>query len=496
MGTMTFTLPAALPPSALKELERSCIAGGPDNMPWPTEVQVSPGRLVARRNVDESGYLSVPWQVEGAGLLMGTTATLMERPLPYQLQIEQARGKVNQVRCQAADWVAGGLDLPEELTHRIRQATLAFGRSVTQPPSEAAGQQAQEALTQAYRTAHDLVQTYVEQVFQIRQQRSPTLDTALGVQLGSRIPEGPAADALLRAANSVRLPLAWHEVEPGEGRFVWEPHDALIDWCLRQNLTVTAGPLIDFSSARLPEWLWLWERDLSSLASFMCTYVETAVRRYRSRVRRWQLSTASNCARILSLGEDELLWLTVRLAETARQVDPGLELIVGVAQPWGDYMAAEERIHSPFIFADTLIRTGLNLGALDLELVMGVTPRGSYCRDLLETSRLLDLYSLLGVPVTATVGYPSAAGADDLADPELRVDAGHWREGLAPANQADWASAFTGLAVAKPYVQAVHWAYWSDAEPHAFPHCGLVDAAGQLKPAVQAVQELRSKHLR
>jgi hypothetical protein len=493
---MTFQLPAGLAAAVLEDLTRGCVAGGPDNMPWPTEVEVTPDRLTVRRSVDESGYLVVPWEVDGAGRLMGSTATLMERPAPYHLQVEQARGKVNQVRCQSADWVAGGLVLPDDLDARIAQATRAFGRAVIQPPSDAAGRQAQEALTLGYGAAHDLVQVYVDQVFGIRHQRAPALDTALGTQLASRAPEGESAAALVRCCNSVRLPLSWHAVEPGEGRFDWDEPDALLDWALGEGLTVSAGPLIDFSSARLPEWLWLWEKDLSSLASFMCTYVETAVRRYRGKIRRWQLSAASNCARVLSLGEDELLWLTVRLAETARQVDPGLEVAIGLTQPWGEYMASEDRIHSPFIFADTLIRTGLSLAALDLELVMGVMPRGSYCRDLLETSRLLDLYSLLGVPLSVTLGYPSAEGVDPQADPEIVVGAGRWRDGLGPANQADWAAAFTALAVAKPYVQAVHWAHWSDAEPHQFPHCGLVEAGGRVKPAAQALQELRSRHLR
>src|SRR5690242_11222764 len=104
MGVLTFDLPASLTPAALRELERSCVAGGPDTMPWPTEVQVNPGRLTLRRSVDESGFLVAPWEVEGAGRLMGTTATLMERPSPYNFLVELARGKVNQVRCQAADW--------------------------------------------------------------------------------------------------------------------------------------------------------------------------------------------------------------------------------------------------------------------------------------------------------------------------------------------------------------------------------------------------------
>ena len=53
-------------------------------------------------------------------------------------------------------------------------------------------------------------------------------------------------------------------------------------------------------------------------------------------------------------------------------------------------------------------------------MVMGVTPRGSYCRDLLDASRVLDLYALLGMPLQVTLGYPSAGGADPLADPTLR----------------------------------------------------------------------------
>src|SRR5260370_23757818 len=129
---------------------------------------------------------------------------------------------------------------------------------------------------------------------------------------------------------------------------------------------------------------------------------------------------------MLSLGEDELLWLTIRLVQVARQVDPTLELVVGISQPWGEYMAVEDRSHSPFIFADTLVRTDLNLAALNVELVMGVTPRGSYCRDLLETSRLLELYSHLGLPLWGTLGFPSPATSDPRADPDLRLDPGYW----------------------------------------------------------------------
>jgi hypothetical protein len=496
MGVMSFLLPPGLSADALRELERACIAGGPDNMPWPTEARVQSGRLVVSRGVEESGTLAVPWDVDGAGRLMSSTATLMERTAPYSLPVEIARGKINQLRCQAADWRAGGLVLPPELAREVLEVTFAFGRAATLPLSENGAAPADDTLDRAYRAAGRLVGVYLDQVFQIRHARQPRLDTALGVRLGVAVPQGASAEALTASCNSVCLPLAWSDCEPAPGSFRWEACDAQLAWAESLNLEVTAGPLVDFTAARLPDWLWSYERDLSALGRFMCRFVETAVRRYRGRLRRWQLTAASNSAALLSLGEDELLLLTVRMAEAARQVDPTLEVIVGLAQPWGEYMAVEERNHSPFIFADTLIRSGLTLAALDLELVMGVTPRGSYCRDLLDTSRLLDMYALLGLPLRVTLGYPSASSGDPLADPDYRTDAGRWRGGISAEAQADWARSFATLAVCKPYTQAVHWTHFSDAEPHTFPHAGLLDASGNVKPALATLRELRQAHLR
>src|SRR5262245_47974571 len=128
MATITFHLPPGAPAEAASELERCCMAGGPDNMPWPTEAITADRDLVLRTEIEESGYLVAPWAVNGAGLLMGTSATLMQRQAPYHLLIELARGKVNQVRNQAAEWNNGGLALPDDLWRAIREATHTFGR--------------------------------------------------------------------------------------------------------------------------------------------------------------------------------------------------------------------------------------------------------------------------------------------------------------------------------------------------------------------------------
>jgi hypothetical protein len=494
MGTMSFLLPEGLSAEAARQLERACVAGGPDVMPWPTRVQLQPDRLTVSRDVQESGCLVVPWDIDGAGRLMETSATLIERPDPYHCPVELARGKLNRVRSQIADWQAGGLVVPPDLEEQVHKANLAFGQAVGASSPDDVCRHAQTALVLSHQAADQLVGLYAEQEFQACRKRGGRLETSLGC----RVPAGlsdESAKRLLECCTSVSLPFPWSWVESSEGTYDWRTHDALLDWAEAQGMQITGGPVVDFSSAQMPDWLWLWERDLTNLAKFMTGYVTETVKHYHERIRRWHLTSASNSAAVLSLSEDELLWLTVKIVQAARQVDPGLELIVGIAQPWGEYMAVEDRSHSPFIFADTLIRSELNVTALDLEIVMGVTPRGSYCRDLLDTARLLDLYALLGVPLRVTLGYPSSSAADRKADPELGVTAGYWKDGVSPATQADWAASVGALALCKPYIKAVHWAHFSDAEAHQFPHCGLIDAKGKPKPALEQLRLLREKHL-
>jgi hypothetical protein len=490
MGTVRLQLPADLDAERAHELERGYVLGGPDNMPWPTRVRVSQSELVLDRDVEESGAVAVPWDITRAGRLMTATTTLMERDSSYQLQVELARGKVNQVRCQAADWKAGGLPISDELEEHIRSASLAFSSAAL---SAEAGK-AQAALESGHHAASRLIDAYVRQVFEVRHQREPQLPTQIGCRL-RRIPAQQAHDLFLQAFTNVAIAFSWSEIEATSGAYRWEELDALVDWAVSRGLSITAGPLIDFSSAQMPEWLWKHEGDSPALARFMGNYVLAAVQRFGKRIRHWHVANASNSAAILSLGEEDLLSMTVKLGQLVRQLDPSLQIITGIARPWGEYMTAGNRSHSPFIFADTAMRLDTTLAALDLEIVMGSSPRGSYCRDLLETSRLLDLYAVLGVPIRLTLGYPSSTESNPKADPELTNRAGHWEGGCSDRVQAEWAASIAALGLCKPYVQAIHWAHFSDQEPHQFPNCGLVNTGGKPKPALQALRELRTKHL-
>ncbi len=115
-----------------------------------------------------------------------------------------------------------------------------------------------------------------------------------------------------------------------------------------------------------------------------------------------------------------------------------LQLSFGVSGPWGDYRSDPSFQYSPFVYADTLLRAGLPFAGIDLELFLSSTPRGSYCRDLLETSRVLDLFGLLGVPIQVGMAYPSELSPDPLADSIERGDQAGFYGEITPRAQGKW----------------------------------------------------------
>lgn len=496
MGNMIFQLPPDLPESARSELEFASILGGQDNMPYATQVLLDEDRLILHRAIDESGSMLVPWQVEGAGRVMVATASLMERLAPYHLPIELARGKVNQLRCQTADWQLGGLLLPDNLAEKIRRATQTFRRTLFEPGSEESRTLAEQALAECFRAGNQLVRTYIHQVFQVRHHRQPRLETHWGCRLAPGEPAPEHRSRFLEAFNTVFLPISWQRIEPDQGRRDWQAFDELVHWAGQEGLHIIGGPLVDFTGRGLPDWLWQKSSELNDICAHLTEFVDATVRRYQGRIRKWQVTAASNWAGVLARGDEQLLWLTLRLVEVLRKIDPALEPVVGLAQPMGDYLAHQERNQSPFGFADTLVRTGIKLAGLEIELIMGAQPRGSYCRDMLDVSRFLDLYALLGLPLHVTLGYPAAEAEDPQADADLRVGGGRFHLGFSPAVQEEWAAEFAQLCLCKPYVRALAWTHWDDRPPHLIPHGGLVDAAGNLRPALRKLVELRWEHLK
>jgi hypothetical protein len=489
-------IPGGLPTAATQALTRACLAGGYDRTPVPTRIDLREDRIILQRDADESGFVQIPWMVDGTGHMMVSTATLMEKISPYHLILELTRGKLNQVRGQTADWEAAGLVISSTLRELIQRSTHAFAQAILDLPEGESYRQAQLGLSLAHQAADELIDLYSHQLFALRHDRDPKLDAFISCRLHT-IPPPPIENDFLQAFNTVCLPLSWRTIEPVETNYNWADADALVDWAMSRHLTITGGPLIDFTQAGFPDWLKAWEGDALTLTSFMCDYVETVVSRYKGRIRRWVLSSGSNSSQVMKLGEDDRLRLSARLAEAAWNIDQNLEIVLGLSHPWGDYLVRDDHTYSPFVFADTLLRAGINFAAFELEFFMGYSPRGTYCRDGLEMSRILDLFGLLGTPLQLAVSYPTSSSDDPLADPSIKLgEFGSYRDGHTPHAQGEWATMMAAVSLCKPHVCGMTWDHFIDALPHRFPNGGLVDANGQVSPALERLRNVRAEHLK
>lgn len=497
MGLLHFTLPTDLSPKAAQALQRSYFMGGAEYVPWPSEARIDGNQLEVRTVIDESGCLCVPWEVANHGRLLLATATLMRREEPYGLLVELARGKVNHLRNQAADWEAGGLVTPVGISERLREVSKRFADVACRcdVPGDA-DRLAQDAINEALLGIDELVGEYVLQVMKARLARQDRLDTAIAVRVDGVPPDANATTVLKRTFNTIQIPMAWQRVEIAEAQYDWSTCDQLLQWALDNQFGVAAGPLIDFSPSGMPSWLNPSGQDVRRLANYVDDYVEMALQRYRERIPVWQLTGSTNWPNYFGIARDDLFHLSARLFENARQLDGNLSLSLGIAQPWGEYLAGWEQGSFPFVFADTMLRHRVPINSLEIEIVMGSEGRGSFLRDLLETSRLLDFYALLGLPLRITMSCPSAEVPDPHAMQEYPGAPFGERIAWTMEQQHAWAQRYVPLAACKPYVEAVTWCDWHDGQPHRFPHGGVIDPSGTVKPFVLPLQQMRAAYFR
>lgn len=498
MGSMSFLLPNPLPAAAEAALPSAHLAATAsyfDQTPVPTTLRTAADSLTLTRAQNESGYLVLPWPVAQFGTLVVSTTTLRERDEPYRLLVELARGKLNQVRGQTAEWQEIGLRTAPDFDRALADATRDFGRAALAGTPAEADALATRVLEQAHGLADRLARDYIEQMFATRHAADGPLDTRFAARF-VRPPRGAAAQEYGRTFTATNVSFRWCDVEPSESQYDWTDADAAVAAARAAGRAVTIGPVIDLAPGMLPAWAVGGDADLPTLAAYMCDYLETAISRYKGDVRRWVICAGFNQADAYGLVDDDRLRLAFRLFEAAAQVDPNLELVLSVAQPWGDYLVAPDQTISPLTFPDDLMRAGVRLAAVELEFRIGARPRGSLPRDLLDTARILDVFGLLGISLEVVLSFPSSDERDpQTVDHQQSVWKPGWPSGLSPDTQAEWGGAHAALALCWPQVKAVTWDNWSDADPHLVPFGGLLDAAGRPKPLLGRLRSLRTEHL-
>lgn len=496
MGLLKFQVTSPDLAGRVPDLRKAYVTGL-DRTPSRLAVEIRQNLMICHRDSAESGRLFVPWPVPGRGTPVVGTATLAERPEPYHLSVELARGKLNDVRNQLADWRQMGLRTPPELNALLSRAQAAFVKAAlsASDPSTTAYEASQASLALSWEAGELLTETYTAQVLQTRLAGSSKLPTQFAGVLEGDPKASPWSANWGQSFNAARVSVPWRSLAPSEGVYRWDQLDAQIQWCRKQHLSYQAGPLIDFRPGALPDWIWLWEGDFEPILGLVVDFVRAAVLRYRGKVPVWHLIHRTATTEVLGLSEEEQIRIAARAIQVARQADPGAQFTVGLDRPWAEWMGGSPFQLGPLHLADYLVRADIGLSGLALEIAPGYSPPGSQIRDLFDFSKLLDLYALLNLPLHLWLTSPSSSGPDPKADPATRVDPGQWAAPPDEASQMAWAAAWVSLAVAKPYVRSVGWGQTSDASPHLYPNGGLYRTDQSPKPVVSWIQKFRSELL-
>ena len=490
MGLIRFIV--SPPERVSNEMASQIYMSGSDRIPWQCRVRQSDGILTVERNVDDSGSLHVPWDVDGYGLLTVSTGSLMEREAPYHLPLELARGKIAQVRNQLAEWQAIGLVIPDFVLERQNEAIEHFAlAAVDANDSEKSVREAEVALRKALEAGYTLAACYSEQALVVRHRECPKLPTFLGADLGSTLLDYNTARQFLGTFNAANVPLVWREVETCEGQYDWAINDKQIEWCHVNGLTTCVGPLLQLGKQYIPDWLYLFEEDFDTLQSSVFEFIQATVERYRGKVQLWQCAGRVNTGGPLAISEEEKIRLTASVIELTHSLDPETPVVVSFDQPWAEYVGRQEMDFPAIHFADALVRANLGLGGIVLEINMGYHPEGTFPRDPIDFCRCLDVWSNLGKPVYVALCTPSSNTNDPLAKQSAKTLAND----CSPKTQQDWISRFIPLLLSKSPVSGIIWNQLKDSEPHNFPYGGLFDMQDQPKPSIQNLALIRNTHL-
>ena len=237
---------------------------------------------------------------------------------PYNLAVELARGKLNDLRNQLADWRQMGLRTPADLDATLRRGAVGVRqggdlgrrpvgllhtrpRRASPPPGRPATCSSRRTPARSSRPAWPA------------RAKLPT-QLVLAVEGDPR--SSPLAGEWTQAFNAARVGSSWKTLAPSEGQFRWDEFDAQLAWAQKQNLAVHAGPLLDFRPGALPDWIWLWEGDFETVLGLVVDLVRQAVQRYKGKVPVWHLVHRPASVDFLGLSEEE----QIRIAARA---DPG-----------------------------------------------------------------------------------------------------------------------------------------------------------------------------
>lgn len=517
---------------------------GPDSVPIAGEVVLDDGIIRCEKGTREAAAVAMQIDLDAdrldtlqqqgpvidgielreLGILTLQTCLLPDRDRPYILGLELARHRIMLFLTKLEEWQAFDIPADSQIMQLLDKARDVFTKALVISSQQSQAEEAERLGYLALWLAIEASERFT--LWQADRDTKSRLDGSLylsiaedstlgkkampvlhpgrgGVVLPNRPAVGvsvspdalgdPAKKATTSACDFLTMPMRWVELEPIEGEYAYSPTDRWIEWAIRTaKIPVVAGPVIDFRPHCVPEWLYIWENDYDTLRDLVYEHMKAIVTRYRRTVSRWTVCSGLHCGEHFKLDFQQMIDLTRICVLVVRKLHPRARVQVEIVQPWGGYHTRDRRSLPPLLYAEMLTQSGIPLDAFSLRVQMGSYEPGQDTRDLMAFSSMLDQYAMLDRPLAISgMGCPSS----DLSPPkrpENYAQPGNWRANWTPGSQADWLSAYAGVALSKPYIDSVCWQEISDPSGATEMRSGgLLDQRMESRPALKRLSELR-----
>lgn len=449
---------------------------GEDAVPARSEMRFHQGVLTCETRTRGPMALALLWPVEGYGRVMLETSRLIERAEPYHLHVELARGRLMRISQKREDW--GLFDFPDAdaLCREVESARDRFVEALSAADAVVAARLADEAIRAAVPVGERLGIFHADVFLKRRRGGSPLGKRLLGCGVPARLDFEALAPRIAPGFDFVDVSMPWKVLEPRQGSRQWGAVESILKIAKRHRIAVRGTQVLCFEPAALPPWTRSFEQDADELRAHVIEHLKAVLSQFGAQVAAWEIVSGLHAYNGFGLQFEQIMDLT-RLAATAvKQLAPRSSAIIGITLPWGEYYARDQRTIPPLLYADMVVRNGVNFDAFALEIRFGGVDGVFYARDLMQISAMLDRFGNFGRSLHVT-----------LADIPPRFAPGGAAGDVALAG---WIADFSRIALSKPFVDSVSFQNLVDGGTAA-PENGLLRADLSPKPAFEQLQLLR-----
>lgn len=455
---------------------------GHDETPLPATVSLSDGRLVCNIEQQRAAGVSIGFDL-GAGTGMVSTCLLQLREEPYRLVLELARNQIRLCLAKCDDWLFADHPLAQPALKRLDKARAHFTDAMVERNFARAEHAGRQALAEAIVASEMLAMAHAQAALKVRYATRAAARSSTGVRIDLAQDPQRVAPALADI-DLLIIPTPWRTLEPQPGAFDLAPLHRWIQFANKAGKRIVLGPLLDLSEESLPIWMIPKRMDEAALRDRHAQFFQTIIQTFGAAVNMWITAVGLNECRFVPLRPEAMVELCRRVTVAIRKPLPNARLMVEIAHPWGEDVAANGRAIPPLRWVQMLIDEGVRFDAVGVRLIQGVEEQGSMVRDLLQVSALLERFVYLKVPIMLTgIGIPSSGKSGT---------AGAWRGAPSPELQARWLASVVTIALSKRFIDTVCWGRLVDGDPSQ-PALGLLTSAGKAKPAWDQFMAIRRR---